>query len=126
MNTVLAKKKLQPVSFNVARHNAWGTNAQSALLKKMNACIKSGKRLSYDDVRYIYLLHVVCQGDKKRRVDIYFDKNVVAWKYWNRKDRPHEWVIKERLLQWLRLNIGSMVLKNMLVAIPVIDIDENA
>jgi len=126
------------------------TDAQIALLKRMNQCVKANIPLPYEDVRDIYFYLVRAKGKRKDYVKIeerwnaekvdeslvngsncyWFNRSgydygniPLKYGYYKTETYINNWLWKETVTQWFRVNIGSMVLKNMLVAIPVIDLD---
>lgn len=102
------------------------TRGQIALLALMKKKVEEGGVISQDDVTDIYKTHVGKPG-YWLRTDTegwsqYLDHEPTikeGWKYY-----PHsDWHFENRSKQWLRQNLGSLILKQKLVVIPIIEIE---
>jgi len=97
------------------------TNGQLALLALMKRKIKANEVITKDDVKDIYVKHV----QRNKHVDYKFISTSKdgSSKYVTEKcvyTEAYNLTVSE---QWFRINLGSLILKAKLIAIPVIDID---
>lgn len=121
-------KQVKAKGISIESRKIFGaTNGQIALLKVMNTRISEGRPLTMEDVKDVYLEYV-CNGvnfwDRDNRIYVLF-YNIDEIKDAIKDKRYSTWDFPNTIRQWLKNNLGSMVLKNMLIAIPVIDISES-
>ncbi len=93
------------------------TRGQEELLKYMGECIKKKKPMEIYDIAEIYRKYVVKVEHNGRYIyGAYVDWNSREIKLY--KAGQLEWSCKA----WFRMNLGSLILKEKLIVIPVINI----
>lgn len=107
------------------------TDAQRALLELMHDCVKKNKPLDWSKMVLFYSSNVKSafitrQNTFKKNANGHWvyeevEKDIVAIY----KKQSYEWsgYIRPSIRQWFATNIGSMVLKGSILALPVIEID---
>lgn len=105
------------------------TKGQAALLKAMRDCVKEGKAISWDILVDIFYNNVSKISSDYRWVGgfmnghkEYFDHDIMECY----KSNNSQWLysIRPRVRQWFVSTIGILVIKNQLIVIPTIDINE--
>jgi hypothetical protein len=120
-------KEISLIKVNV---NSRLTKGQETLLNAMYVCLKDNKPLNWDLMVEIYSKVNNYPKEVEERV---FNRQMreMEWKMVHKdivkiyKENGDDWIygFKPKIRQWFATNIGSMVLKGSLLALPVIEID---
>ncbi len=95
---------------------------QQALLKLLHECLKKNKPLNWDLMVKFFVENVDstgCDYNYDTKEYVYFD---IMKSYKNYDD---DWIYgtRTRIRQWFANNMGSMILKGSILALPVIEIN---
>lgn len=109
------------------------TKGQSALLKSIRKCVEGGTSISWDIIVDIFYNNVNKVARDSRYIGSYLDGtgryeyfNVDIKKAYEAQNSKWQYCIKPRVRQWFVSSIGILVVKNQLIVIPTIEIDEPA
>jgi hypothetical protein len=103
---------------------------QKKLLSTLHDCLKQNTPLNWEIMVKLY-----CEVNNypKDERDNYYNREIGKWQYRivlsdplkNFKNKDDKWTyhFKPKIRQWFANNIGSMVLKGSILALPVIEID---
>jgi hypothetical protein len=105
------------------------TKGQSALIREMRDCVKNKKSISWDILVDLFYNNVSTTQSGYKYVGIYPNNHREDF-YYDIKEEyalqsfTWQYYIRSRVRQWFVSSIGILVLKNQLVVIPTIEIDE--
>lgn len=105
------------------------SKGQSGLLKLIRACVQNNSPLSYDALIQVYYDNV-CKiahdyryiGEWNDRKQEWFEFDIMECY----KAQGSKWMykVKPRIRQWFTTTLGALVIKNQLIVIPTIELDE--
>ena len=129
MSTVISLNGKE-ISLTKINLNSRLTKGQDTILNALHFCLKENKPLNWDLMVEIYSK---ANNYPKEVSENAFDRTTREWKcrmvhkdiikiY---KENGDDWIyaFKPRIRQWFATNIGSMVLKGSILALPIIEIE---
>lgn len=131
------KSEVNAISFNLNNGGLKYTNGQLKLLQLFNNKILSKEPVTKDEIISVYFDY----GAQWNRIYLHSDFGIPEWverKIWNEKGvsihykEYIKWrgycpyMIMRPTIMWFKNNIGALVLKGALVAIPVLQIGDDA
>lgn len=109
------------------------TKGQNGLLKLMRACVENNRSISWDSIVLCYYNNVSKTLTEKRYLGGWFEPGGAKYEYIVHdvldiyKEQKHLWLytLRARIRQWFVSSIGILVVKNQLIVIPTIEIDDS-
>jgi len=107
------------------------TKGQKALLEYMKLCVKNKKPLSWDIIVRCFVENVnatylekeyLGRGEDGMYKYHWVRKNIID--AYNENNNDWKYGIRSRVKQWFVSTIGILVIKNQLIVLPVINIEE--
>jgi len=99
---------------------------QQALLKVLHKCLKSNIPLNWNSMVKFYIKSVDSEYstyDWNRKTQQYEVISYSVAKVYKSQDDTWTYGLKPRIRQWFATNMGSMILKGSILALPVIEIN---
>jgi hypothetical protein len=105
------------------------TKGQKGLLNTLKLCVESKKTLSWDIIVNCYYENVRKTFDDYEYVGQFNDRHRQSYTYdvldsYKKQDFHWTYQVRGRVKQWLLSTIGILVLKNQLLILPIINIEE--
>lgn len=129
MSEVAKQLNVQPASFGV--HQAYAlTKGQKLIIELLNRCIREQRVLTREDITRCWIAAMCRDGYWLRYQDYqsYIDTTGTLRYRYVTKERPAEvngWTERYTSMPWFRNNLGSCIIKGGILAIPVIQIDDD-
>jgi hypothetical protein len=120
-------KEISLIKINV---NSQLNTKQKALLMMLHKCMTDNRSFNWDYMVEFYVKNVKknypryrydINWDTMKKINERYDKIDIKKSYLSNDN--NWWFIKQSIRQWFATNIGSMVLKGSILALPIIEID---
>lgn len=100
------------------------TQGQIKLVELCNQKLKSKEAITFQELRRLWL-HYVLSDKQVIEFSWLKEGDMTREEYIAHFDREDTYYLSYQVLNWCKMNIGALVLKGALIAIPVINIDES-